>query len=236
MFGFGHTVKNHFFARDKMPISIAKLITGNPAFLKELSIEEVLQIHPLLNAQTFQYGTARKTRSIKARPINTILDKTETSIFEDLLLNTLEGAQSLKRGSFICYGEAGDVWQQAGDKLQKKYTPVSVDEDGWITFEPKQGDDALMNVCQVTNENFNLGEFGGFSIINPWWGDERVVDRAVLTDLGIDPVACGLVDADQVKLYLHFGVDGDFILQNRTDSKDTYRVAEKFFNNTYVVE
>lgn len=194
-----------------MPISIAKLITGNPAFLKELSIAEVLEIHPLLNAQAFQYGSARKTRSIKARPINTILDKTETSIFEDLLLNTLEGAQSLKRGSFICYGEAGDVWQQAGDKLQKKYTPVFVDEDGWITFEPKQGDDALMNVCQITRDNFNLGEFGGFSILNPWWGDERVVDRSVFEDAGINLSLAGFSDASQVKVYLHFGVEGGII-------------------------
>lgn len=219
-----------------MSISISKLVTGNPAILKELSVAEVLEIHPLLNAQAFQYGSARKTRPIKARPINTLLDKSQNSVFEDLLLNTLEGAQSLKRDAFICYGEAGDVWQQGGDKLQKKYTPVSVDADGWMLFEPKTGDDALMNVCQITSENFALGEFGGFSIINPWWGDERVVDRSVLNDLGIDPVACGLVDADQVKLYLHFGVDGDFILQNRTDAKDTYRVAEKFFNNTYVIE
>lgn len=41
-----------------MSVSISKLVTGKPALLKELSIEEVLEIHPLVNAQALGYGWA----------------------------------------------------------------------------------------------------------------------------------------------------------------------------------
>ena len=58
-----------------MSINLARICTMKPVLLKDLSVEEVLQFHPLLNAQGFPYGKGRKTKDIKARPINTILDK-----------------------------------------------------------------------------------------------------------------------------------------------------------------
>ncbi len=217
--------------------AVAKLATMNTTLLKDLPLEDVLALHPLLNAQAFQYGKARKVRPIKARPINTILDKGEQtqSIWEHILLATLEGSQAIKRDSMVCWGVNNDVWQQDTKKLHAKYTPTEVDVDGWVTFVPKPGDDAVMNSFQVTDE-FSLGPVGGFCIINPKWGDERLIPAKVFEDAGIDPVACGLKPGDQIKAYLHYGVQDDWVLQNQKDAADTYRVARGFFDATYEVE
>jgi len=223
--------------------SVAKLATMNPKLLRELSLEEVLSFHPLLDAQSFDYGKARKVKPIKARPINTILDKGEQSqsVWEKLLLATLEGSQPLKRGSVICWGVNDDVWQQTVKKLHDKYQPTEMDEDGWVTYVPKDTEDAVMNAHEVIASGgplsaSSLGPRGGFSIINPWWGDERVVSASVLAEKGIDPERCGLKSGDQVKLYLHYGVAGDWVLQNQKDPIDVYRIARSFFEATYEVE
>lgn len=215
-----------------MPIDVSRLVTMNTALLKELTLEDVLSVHPLLNAQAFHYVQARKVKPIKARPINTILDKSPQtqSVWEKLLLATLEGQQSLKRDSFICWGVNDDVWQQTQKKLHDKYAPTETDVDGWTTYMPKPSDDAVMNAFEVVGQ---YGPCGGFSIINPWWGDERLVPREVLVSAGIDPVQCGLKDGDMVKLHLHYGVVQDMVLQNRKDNTDTYRVARAFFDATY---
>jgi len=223
-----------------MPLDTARIATMNTVLLKDLPLDEVLEIHPLLNAQAFGFGSARKVKPIRAKPVNAILDKGQPSILEKVLLSTLEGAQAIKRDAFVCWGVNDDVWQQAKDKLHSKYTPTEVDEDGWITFVPKEGDDAVMNAYQVSAANHSLGEAGGFSIINPWWGDERVMSVTTLESLGIDPQSCGLKPIDpeggeQVKLYLHYGKDGDWVLQNRKDSADCYRVAKSFFDATYEI-
>jgi hypothetical protein len=42
-------------------------------------------------------------------------------------------------------------------------------------------------------------------------------------------------DGSPVTSYLHYGVKGDWVLQQVEDHADTYRVAEKFFNSTYDV-
>jgi hypothetical protein len=214
---------------------LARIVTMNTQLLKDLSVEDLLQYHPLLNAQGFPFGKGRKVKPIKARPINTILDKGDSahSVWEKLLLATLEGHETLRRDGFICWGEGGDVWQQKGDKLHGKYSPTEVDADGWTTFVPKPGDDAVMNVHQVTANSGSLGPCGGFCVINPWWGDKRVVSAEVLAAAGVDPTACGLKPGDQVELFLHYGVEGDYVLQNLKDGKDTYRVAKAFYENTY---
>lgn len=213
-----------------MPLDVARIATMNTQLLKELSLEEVLEIHPLVNAQNLPYTLARKTKSIRARPINTILDKSDPSIWEKLLLATLEGQQSLKRDSFICWGVDNDVWQQAGNKLHAKYTPTEVDVDGWITFVPKEGSDAVMLACQITE---GVGPHDGFSLVNPWWGDERILPSQTLCQVGLDRL---VKDDSAVKVYLHYGVAGDCILMSQTDSLDTYRVARKFFEATYELD
>lgn len=193
---------------------VAKIATMNTELLKELSLEEVLGFHPLLDAQSLSFGKARKVKPIKARPINTILDKNDLGVFEKMLLSTLEGAQTLKRDAFICWGVDNDVWQQDKKKLHAKYNPTEMDEDGWVTFVPKEGDDAVMNACQITEAIAQLGPCGGWSINNPWWGDERVIPS-----LG--------------KAYLHYGIAGDWVMQNQKDKTDVYRISSKFFNSTY---
>lgn len=217
---------------------VLKAITLNVGVLKEMSLADVLAVHPLVNAAGLAYGKARKTKPIKVRPVNTILDKSPQTqtIFEKMLLSTLEGAQSLKRDSMICWGVDGDVWQQTKKKLDQKYTPTEMDEDGWVTYVPKEGDDAVMNYHTVTAEDAELGPGDGFAIINPTWGDERVVSREVLEAAGIDPVACGLkATGDAWKVYLHYGKAGDTVLQNQKDSTDMYRIAAAFFVSTYEV-
>jgi hypothetical protein len=216
-----------------MPVDVARIATGNVLLLKDLSLEEVLEFHPLLNAQGFDYGQARKVKPIKARPINTILDKGEQthSVFEKMLLSTLEGTETLKRDAFICWGVNNDVWQQAGKKLHDKYTPTEIDEDGWTTFVPKE--DVVENSYPVTSAKHNLGPCGGFSIINPWWGDERVASSTILAEAGVSADESGLKPGDDVKLYLHYGVDGDQVIQKQSDHVDTYRVAKAFYEATY---
>jgi hypothetical protein len=219
--------------------ALAKVVTMNTTLLKQLPLDDVLAVHPLLNAQAFQYGKARKVKPIKVRPINTILDTSEQSqsIWEKMLLATLEGAQSLKRDAMICWGVNNDVWQQTAKKLHDKYAPTEIDADGWVTFVPKPGDDAIMNAFQVIEDTpfTRCGPAGGFAIINPWWGDERLIPVGIFEVAGIDPAACGLKPGEMVKAYLHFGVSGDWVLQNQKDSTDTYRIAKGFFDATYEV-
>ena len=237
-----------------MAVELAKIITMNGTLLKELSLEEVFEFHPLFDAQAFPYQKARKVKPIKARPINTILDKSKGShsVWEKLLLATLEGHQSLKRDSFVCWGVNNDVWQQRAQKLHEKYTPVETDVDGWTTYVPKEGDEAVMNAFQLTEASIlplgeNFGTAGGFSITNPRWGDERVAKvREVPIDiLSSGNIFAGAEDAKmalaknpegQVVIHLHYGVAGDWVLQSPSDHKDIYRIAKAFFDATYEVE
>jgi hypothetical protein len=189
-------------------IDLAKLATLNTSMLKEMSVDEVLELHPMIDAQSLVYSTAQKTKSIKAKPLKLIL--IDESVSSKVLLATLEGNQDLKVNSFICWGIDNDVWQQSGDKLHSKYTPVSVDGEGWTTFEPKP--DSPVNACQIT-EAMGLGPCGGFCVTNPNWGDQRIIDGKVN--------------------YLHYGVVGDYVMQGINDPLDTYRIDKKFFNNTY---
>jgi hypothetical protein len=72
-----------------------------------------------------------------------------------------------------------------------------------------------------------------FSIINPWWGDERVVSSTILAEVGVSAEESGLKPGDDVNLYLHYGVDGDQVIQKQSDHVDTYRVAKAFYEATY---
>lgn len=188
-------------------VDIARLATLNVALLKDMSVEEVLELHPLIDAQQLTYRQVQKVKPIKAKPLSTIL--IDESVAAKVLLATLEGAQDLKAGAFVCWGVDNDVWQQSGEKLHSKYDPVSVDAQGWTTFKPKL---ELCNACQIT-EDMVLGPCLGFSVENPQWGDQRVVDGRAK--------------------YLHYGVAGDYVMQGLNDPLDTYRIAKKFFDNTY---
>lgn len=190
-------------------MDLAVIATMNTAILKEMPLEEVLVLHPLIDGQTLDYRKAQKTRPIKARPISTILS--EDSVMSKIVLATLEGHETLKASAFVCWGIDNDVWQQSEKNLHDKYTPTHVDADGWIHFEPKP--DKPVDCCQILSSEHALGPNGGFSILNPMWGDKRMMEGKVV--------------------YVHYGIDKDYVLRGLLDPMDTYRVAEKFFNNTY---
>lgn len=216
--------------------AVSAALTGNPLLLKDLDLETVLTLHPLQNAHGFNYVDVQKTKPIHARPINSILDKAETerSVFEKLLLGTLEGAQNLKRDAFVCWGIDDDVWQQSKKKLTDQYDIVDVDEDGWLLCNPKP--ESPRNGYKVTSARHSFGPNGGFAVINPVWGDRRVVSRSNLKMAGIDPEAAGLKsEGDSIIIHLHYGVDGDWVLQRKEDATDIYRVARSFFDNTHEV-
>lgn len=205
-------------------ISVDRVFTLNTKALKDLLLTDVLRLHPLLDAQALDYVVVQKTKPIKARATNTILDKSNNSVFEKMLLSTLEGSQDLKRDGFICWGIADDVWQQTVEKLHQQYTLESVDTDGWIHCVPKP--DTPKNGCKIVDAEF--GPCGGFSILSPW-GDQRVLSAAALNEAGI------AADEDKA-VYLQYGVQNDWVLQNQSDLSDTYRVAVNFFDNTYDIQ
>lgn len=62
-----------------------------------------------LNARAAWFA-ARKTRPIWVR----LLERPE-------LVKTIEGDQQVPAGTYLCQGEAGDIWPQAADRLRQKY-------------------------------------------------------------------------------------------------------------------
>ena len=68
----------------------------------------------------------------KVRPIwVTRLEKAE-------LIETLEGIESVPAGTYLCRGEAGDVWPQAEERLTARYNLTDdIDEQGWRRCDPK---------------------------------------------------------------------------------------------------
>jgi hypothetical protein len=53
-------------------------------------------------------------------------------------VRTLEGDEEVPAGSYLCRGEAGDLWPQAVEKLLSRYVATSeATPDGWRKYEPK---------------------------------------------------------------------------------------------------
>ena len=76
----------------------------------------------------------RKTKAIRARR----LDQDET-------VNTLEGPVEAKAGDFLCRGEAGELWPQSAESLEKRYTPTAdVSTDGWRSYAPRPDAEGAM--------------------------------------------------------------------------------------------
>lgn len=70
---------------------------------------------------------AKKTRPIWVRR----LEKEET-------VQTLEGAEQVPAGTYLCRGEAGDVWPQSEERLTAKYDMTDeIGEQGWRLCDPK---------------------------------------------------------------------------------------------------
>jgi hypothetical protein len=156
--------------------------------------------------QIQDWKIARKTRSIKSKPlINLLVDRSVSSKF---LVDTLEGKEPLGDGVVICVGEAGDVWQQMPKKLLAKYDVTAIDADGWMVCTPKP--DNAVDCFEVTREFSSLWTASqDFYIIGAWGetiGDEKNVQR---------------------------GKVGDFICRNRDDHSDVWIVRRSLFLNTY---
>ena len=158
----------------------------------------------LIPSKNFSWSTAKKTQTIRAKPLINIM--VDSSVMTKFLLDTLEGKEVLGDGTLVCLGAAGDVWQQMPKKLLSKYDVSNVDKYGWLVCDPKP--DNLINVFEVgiqhlgdqTNHSFYiLGLFG-----------ERCED--------------GL---------RQYGEVGDFIGQNREHPEDIWVIRRKIFLNTY---
>ncbi|MFO0940040.1 MAG: hypothetical protein U0930_04670 [Pirellulales bacterium] len=77
---------------------------------------------------------ARKTRPIWARR----LSKPER-------VQTLEGEETVPAGTYLCRGEAADIWPQDEERLLAKYDRTTeVDQDGWYRFDPKPDASGVM--------------------------------------------------------------------------------------------
>jgi hypothetical protein len=149
------------------------------------------------------WGTGKKTRPIKAKPLlNLLVDRSVTSKF---LLDTLEGNEPLGDGAVVCVGEAGDAWQQMPKKLLAKYDVTAIDTDGWTVCTPKP--DNVVNVVEVNASQCAVD--GKFTIIGLWGAT---------------------VDGEK---NVQKGEAGDFICQNQTDLSDVWIVKRKLFLNTY---
>ena len=84
---------------------------------------------------------AKKSRPIWVR----LLEKEET-------VQTLEGAERVPAGTYLCRGEAGDLWPQSEKRLTAKYNSTDeVDGEGWHKYEPKP-DAAGVMAAQVPHE------------------------------------------------------------------------------------
>jgi hypothetical protein len=166
------------------------------------------------------WKVASKTRPIKAKPLSLLVDPI---VEPKLLLETLEGNESLRHGAVICIGEVGDVWQQMPEKLLKKYSIKAIDDNGWSICEPLLNN--AVNVFEVTEEFYNsitknyilleMCTKKGDFYINGQWGDD---------------------EHPFFGKNVQWGFIGDFICQNQTDPSDVWIVKRKLFLNTYVIK
>jgi len=52
-------------------------------------------------------------------------------------VRTLEGDEEVPAGTYLCRGEAGDVWPQTAEKLLSRYVAVNEPKtDGWQKYNP----------------------------------------------------------------------------------------------------
>lgn len=196
-----------------METTLARVATMNGNLLQEMPVEEVLELHPLIDPTKLNFRRAKKTKPIKAKAINTLLS--DPTVQAKMLLATLEGNQTLKANSFVCVGVDGDYWQQTVEKILAKYTIESVDPNGWLTCIPKPENET--NACQILAGEHELGPHGGFSVIGQW-GEERTLP---------------FTDGSNKQVHLQYGVEGDCVMQNVADLNDVYRIDKGMFRSTY---
>ncbi len=178
-----------------------------------LSLEDVLRFYPEIDYTQMDvagvWGIATKTKPIRAKHLSALL--VDNSVTSKFLIETLEGKETLKKDSIICLGEAGDIWQQAGNKFLSKYSVSQFVDDGWMVCTPKDGNESLVyKVTSLPAQN-SLG----FSIRGQY-GEERVMGG--------------------VKVTLQYGLLGDYIVGSQTDSTDRWIVRCSLFDQTYDIK
>jgi hypothetical protein len=83
-------------------------------------------------AQTWFH--AKKIRPIWARVIEA-----------DQSVKTIEGAEKVKVGDYLCRGEAGDIWPQTAKSLDEKYQKTAeIDAEGWHKYIPRPDNQGVM--------------------------------------------------------------------------------------------
>lgn len=117
---------------------------------------------PVINSDDFAFVRVTKTKSIKAKPINIILN--DQSVLSKFLLDTIEGHASLKAGSMICIGAAGDAWMQSREKLVAKYNLTDIDADGWVTCQPKPENEN--DAVQIDHDFCVFAHYGEDHVVN----------------------------------------------------------------------
>jgi hypothetical protein len=152
------------------------------------------------------WGRAKKIRPIRVKPINCLFN--DKSVLAKFLLDTIEGYQALRRDSMVCLGYAGDIWQQSAESLHKSYSPLRLETDGWVIFEPKPEDERL--VIEVHLFGCNIGD-KGFAI-KAKWGEEQP-DGSIL----------------------QYGRSGDIVAQRSDDPEDVWIIKREIFTATYAV-
>jgi hypothetical protein len=156
---------------------------------------------PVITAENKSFSLAKKTRPIKAKPINAIL--LDQSVASKFLLDTIEGHASLKAGSMVCIGEANDAWLQAPAKLLSKYDVTSIDSDGWITCTPKP--DNEVRAVQIQESFCVFAHYGEDHVVD---GQKRHVlfgkSGDYLLQSVFDPTDCWIVDQKLFKSTYQF--------------------------------
>ena len=170
----------------------------------------------LIPSKNFSWSTAKKTQTIRAKPLINIM--VDSSVMTKFLLDTLEGKEVLGDGTLVCLGSAGDVWQQMPKKLLSKYDVSNVDKDGWLVCEPKP--DNLINVFEVRPEH--LGN-----------GVQLDIQQSPLTLNSSPFYILGLFGEQCEDGLRQYGEVGDFIGQNREHPEDVWVIRRKIFLNTY---
>jgi hypothetical protein len=92
---------------------------------------------------------AKKTRPVWARRLE-----------QAQMIKTLEGVAQVAAGHYLCRGEAGDIWPQTEEDLNKRYIPTDeVSEDGWRQYQPHPN--ALGVMAIQVNHPFDVQSIWG---------------------------------------------------------------------------
>lgn len=156
----------------------------------------------LVDVAQLQFVIGSKVKPIRVKSLQTLLH--DETVLNKFLLATLEGTQMLRASAMVCIGPDGDMWQQTKERLHKQYTPIELDTDGWVTFQPKPENER--DVCEITLDGCLDGEF----FVNAQCG-ERQADGS----------------------FVQKGKSGDYVVRSREDPTDIWIVARTVFNNTY---